>query len=270
MTRIDAAREAAGKTREQIAPYAVGARDAAAHYTDEAWQRLAPRIESAVEQARQAAQIAQSTVDSRVTPRVVPLWEQARANVPPSVEDAVGKAAVRTRSAAKAAKQSAQAAAAQARETAVPAVSHALDGAVLVTTQAAHTARDRGAAAVPVLLGQVTLADIEALTARRARSRRSRWTRRVLVVGTLGVVAGGGLAAWKWWQKQSNPDWLVEPPATDLPPRSTPASASAGEAAANGSSASAAAPIPQVDGSLPLDPEVEAKEAEDKKRPNKR
>ena len=39
MTRIDAAREAAGKTREQLVPYAASARDAAAHYTDEAWQR---------------------------------------------------------------------------------------------------------------------------------------------------------------------------------------------------------------------------------------
>ena len=232
MTRIDAAREAAGKTREQLAPYAASARDAAAHYTDEAWQRLAPHIESAVEQARLAAlaaqSAAQSTVDSRVTPHVVPLWEQARSTVPPSVEDAVAKAAVRTRRAAR-----------KATRTAVPVVSHAFDEAAQATSQAAQAARNRGAAALPVLRGQVTLADIEALAAKRTRSRRSRWTRRLLVLGTLGALAGGGVAAWKWWEKQSNPDWLVEPPASTLPPRSTPAPA------------------------MPLDPEVRAKQAKE-------
>jgi hypothetical protein len=61
----------------------------------------------------------------------------------------------------------------------------------------------------------------------------------------------GGLAGWKWWQKQSNPDWLVEPPAAPLPLRSTPATAPA--TGASGSSAT---------GALKLDPEVAAKESE--------
>jgi hypothetical protein len=279
VTRIDAAREAAGKTREQLAPYAMSARDAAAHYTDEAWQRLAPHIEVAVEQARQAAQsaaqTAQTTVDSRVTPHVVPLWESARATVPPSVEDAVNKAAVRTRSAARAAKASAVSAAAQARENAVPAVGHALDEAAQATSAAAHAARDRGAAALPVLLGQVTLAEIEELTARHSRSRGSRWTRRILVVGTVGVIAGGTLMAWKWWQKQSNPDWLVEPPAATLPPRSTPATATSAPAASSAGAPAAAAtagpkatkvtkrsPGSDQEQDPELDPEVAAKQAE--------
>ncbi len=231
MTRIDAAREAAGKTREQLTPYAVSARDAAAHYTDEAWQRLAPHIESALEQARAAAQSAQqsaqSTVDSRVAPHVAPLWEQARGSVPPSVEDAVALAALRTRRAAR-----------RARNTAVPAVTQAFDEAAQATAQAAHAARQRGAAALPVLRGQVSLAEVEALAAKHARNRRSRWTRRLLVLGTLGALAGGGFAAWKWWEKQSNPDWLVEPAPVSPPPRSTPAA-------------------------MPLDPEVQAKQAED-------
>jgi hypothetical protein len=242
VTRIDAAREAAGKTREQFAPYAASARDAAAHYTDEAWQRLAPYIESAVEQARVAAQAAQSTaqntVDSRVTPHVVPLWEQARSTVPPSVEDAVAKAAVRTRKAA-----------GKARKTAVPVVSQAFDDAAQATSQAAQAARERGAATLPVLRGQVTLADIEALAAKRTRSRRSHRARRVLVLGTLGALAGGGVAAWKWWQKQSNPEWLVEPQTATLPPRSTP----------TGSSPARSTPA----AAMPLDPEVQAKQSEE-------
>lgn len=59
----------------------------------------------------------------------------------------------------------------------------------------------------------------------------------------LGVVAGGAFAAWKWWDKQANPDWLVEPPApTEVADRRPPLSA--------------------VDGSSDaLDPEVKAKQA---------
>ncbi len=60
----------------------------------------------------------------------------------------------------------------------------------------------------------------------------------------LGAVAGGAYAAWKWWDKQANPDWLVEPPAaTDV----------------SGST------LTSVDGSNAgtLDPEVAAKESEE-------
>jgi len=231
VTRIDAAREAAGKTREQLVPYAASARDAAAHYTDEAWQRLAPHIESAV------------------MPRVVPLWEQARASVPPSAVETANKAAEQAREAARAASQSARAAAAHARQTTLPAVTQALDEAVQATADAAATVRDRSNAALPVLRGQISLAEIEALTAHHVRqAHRGRWARRALTVGILGAVAGGGVAAWKWWQRQSNPDWLVEPPVTPLPLRTTPATGPA-----SGSSAS---------GALPLDPEVEAKQAD--------
>src|SRR5690606_8314206 len=51
-------------------------------------------------------------------------------------------------------------------------------------------------------------------------------------------------AAWKWWDKQANPDWLVEPPAaTDVPEAAT---------------------LTSVDGSgATLDPEDQAKEAEE-------
>jgi hypothetical protein len=40
----------------------------------------------------------------------------------------------------------------------------------------------------------------------------------ILVALLAGLLAGGVFAAWKWWDKQANPDWLVEPPApTEVP-----------------------------------------------------
>ncbi|MBF9068190.1 DUF5324 family protein [Streptacidiphilus fuscans] len=230
MSRIDAAREAASRTREQLTPYAVSAKDTAAQYADEARHRLAPVIGSAVEHARLAAQ-------GTVQGQVVPLWEQARANVPAPVVDAgntVGKAAGRARAAAR-----------QARAV-------ALDQILPAAQTAVHEVHDRSAAALPVVRGEVSLAEIEALTAAHARAnaRRGRWLRRGITLLALGAMAGGGLAAWKWYQKQSNPDWLVEPPTTPIPLRETGPQP-------GGSSASST-----VDGSLPLDPEVAAKEAE--------
>ena len=58
-------------------------------------------------------------------------------------------------------------------------------------------------------------------------------------------MAGGAFAAWKWWDKQANPDWLVEPPAAKEVPESNR--------------------LTSVDGSgqSGLDPEVQAKEAEE-------
>jgi hypothetical protein len=61
----------------------------------------------------------------------------------------------------------------------------------------------------------------------------------------VGVLAGGAFAAWKWWDKQANPDWLVEPPAA--------------------TEVSQDDRLTSVDGSGPssLDPDVEAKQAEE-------
>ncbi|WP_037601474.1 DUF5324 family protein [Streptacidiphilus rugosus] len=239
MTRIDTAREAASRTREQLTPYAVNAKDAATQYGEEAWQKWAPVIGSKVEHARLAAQ-------SRVQGQVVPLWDQARGNVPPAVDEAVVKAARQAKAAAQQAKVAAAVAAEQARSVA--------QERVLPATQlAAHQVHDRSAAALPVLRGQVSLAEIEALTAAHARAaaRKGRWARRGFTLLAVGALATGGLAAWRWYQRQSNPDWLVEPPTTPIPLRET-------QPGSGGSSASAA-----VNGSLPLDPEVEAKEAKE-------
>ncbi|MEU5839790.1 DUF5324 family protein, partial [Streptomyces diacarni] len=103
------------------------------------------------------------------------------------------------------------------------------------------------------LRGQVTAEEIEKLS--RRRRRRSRTGRFVWRAGLVGLVAGGAYAAWRWWDRQANPDWLVEPPAaTEVSDR---------------------APLTSVNGSGPaggdadLDPEVRAKqddaEAEERK-----
>jgi hypothetical protein len=234
VSRIDAAREAASRTREQLTPYAVSAKDTAAQYADEARQKLAPVIGSAVEHARLAAQ---GTVQGQVVPLWVQARAQARANIPPAVVEAggsVGKAAGRARAAAR-----------QARTV-------ALEQVLPVAQTAVQEVHDRSAAALPVVRGEVSLAEIEALTAAHARAtaRRGRWLRRGFTLLALGAVAGGGLAAWRWYQKQSNPDWLVEPPTTPIPLRETGPQP-------GGSSASST-----VNGAAPVDPEVAAKEAE--------
>ena len=78
----------------------------------------------------------------------------------------------------------------------------------------------------------------------RKHQRRARAGRLAKGLAVLGVLAGGAFAAWKWWDKQANPDWLVEPPAaTEVPDPGQ---------------------LAPVDGSGQdaLDPEVQAKQAE--------
>jgi cytoskeletal protein RodZ len=99
---------------------------------------------------------------------------------------------------------------------------------------------------VAALRGQVTVKDIEKLS--RRRRRRSRAGRLVWRVGLVGLVAGGAYAAWRWWDRQANPDWLVEPPAaTEVGDRTSLSSV-------NGS--------PAESGDTRLDPEVQAKQDE--------
>jgi hypothetical protein len=47
----------------------------------------------------------------------------------------------------------------------------------------------------------------------RKHERRAKAGRLAKGLAVLGVLAGGAYAAWRWWDKQANPDWLVEPPA---------------------------------------------------------
>ncbi|MER6627372.1 DUF5324 family protein [Streptomyces sp. NPDC000987] len=224
MTRIDSVRAATGSAKdsvlhaaEVVAPYADTAKDRAAHYAHEARVRLAPKVTLAAEQAR-----AQYGV------HVAPRLEQARAHVPPKFDHAAQEAAERTRSAAR-----------QAADYSRPKI----EQVVAVAGPAGAEAAARGAAALAALRGQVTARQIQKLVRRQERRAKVGRLAKALVV--FGAVAGGAFAAWKWWDKQANPDWLVEPPAATEVPESSR--------------------LTSVDGTGPsvLDPEVQAKQAEE-------
>ena len=225
MTRIDSVRAATGSAKdsvlhaaEVVAPYADTAKDRAAYYASEARVRLAPKVSQPAEQAR-------VQYDAHLAPRI----EQARTHVPPMVDQVAQEAAVRTRKAAR-----------QAAEYSRPKIEQAVAAAQPVRDEAAA----RGVAAIAALRGQVTPQEIQKLL--RKHERRARAGRFVKGLVVLGVLAGGAFAAWRWWDKQANPDWLVEPPAATEVPGTGRLSA--------------------VDGSgqSDLDPEVQVKEAEEK------
>ncbi|MEN8649771.1 DUF5324 family protein [Streptomyces sp. 21So2-11] len=222
MTRIDSVRAASESAKESVlhaaevvAPYAGTAKDQATHFAHETRVRLAPKVS-------QAAQQAKVQYGAHVAPRV----EQARTHVPPKVDKAAHRAAARTRHAAR-----------QAVDYTVPRVEHAVASAQPLREEAAA----RSAAALAALRGQVSQNEIRKLV--KKHERRARAGRLAKGLAVIGVLAGGAFAAWKWWDKQANPDWLVEPPAaTEVPDR---------------------APLTSVDGSSQaLDPEVQAKQAE--------
>ncbi|MFI9828309.1 DUF5324 family protein [Streptomyces sp. NPDC051913] len=224
MTRIDSVRAATGSAKdsvlhaaEVVAPYADTAKDRAAYYAQEARVRLAPRVSQAAEQAR-------VQYDAHLAPRL----EQARTHVPPKVDQAAHEAAERTRKAAR-----------QAADYSRPRIEQAVAAAGPVKDEAAS----RSVAALAALRGQVSPKEIEKLT--RKHARRARAGRLAKALAVTGLIVGGAFAAWKWWDKQANPDWLVEPPAATEVPES------------NG--------LTSVDGSgqSVLDPEVQAKQAEE-------
>ncbi|MEU3947380.1 DUF5324 family protein [Streptomyces sp. NPDC029526] len=223
MTRIDSVRAATGSAKdsvlhaaEVVAPYADTAKERAAHYAQEARVRLAPKVTQAAGQAR-----------VQYGAHIQPYLEQARTHVPPKVDHAAQEAAVRTRKAAR-----------QAADYSRPRIEQAIAVAGPVTEEAAA----RSAAALAALRGQVTARQIQKLV--RKQQRRAKAGRAAKVILIASALAGGAYAAWKWWDQQANPDWLVEPPAaTDVPEGAT---------------------LTSVDGSgATLDPEVQAKEAEE-------
>lgn len=223
VTRIDSVRAATGSAKdsvlhaaEVVAPYAGTAKDKAAQYAHDARVVLAPKVSQAAQQAR-------VQYDAHLAPRL----EQARTHVPPKVDHAAHEAAVRTRSAAR-----------QAADYSKPRLEHAVAAAGPVRDEATA----RSVAAFAALRGQVSPEQIRKLT--RKQERRARAGRLAKGLAVLGILAGGAFVAWKWWDKQANPDWLVEPPAaTEVPD---------------------AAPLTSVDpsGQDILDPEVQAKQAE--------
>jgi hypothetical protein len=228
VTRIDSVRAATGSAKdsvlhaaEVVAPYADTAKDKAAHYAYEARVRLAPKVSQAAGQAR-------VQYDAHLAPRLEQALEQARTHVPPKVDQAAQDAAAYTRKAAR-----------QAADYSRPRLEQAVAAAGPVREEAAA----RSVAALAALRGQVSPRQIQKLV--RKRQRRAKAGRMAKGLAVLGVLAGGAFAAWKWWDRQANPDWLVEPPAATEVPQSDR--------------------LTSVDGSGPsvLDPEVEAKQAEE-------
>ncbi|MEV0180363.1 DUF5324 family protein [Streptomyces sp. NPDC050625] len=220
MTRIDSVRAATGSAKdsvlhaaEVVAPYADTAKERASYYAQEARVRLAPVVSQAAEQAR-------VQYDAHLAPRL----EQALTHVPPKVDQAAHDAAVLTRKAAR-----------QAADYSRPRIEQAVAAAGPMRDEATA----RGVAALAALRGQVSPEEIQKLVRRHERREKAGRVAKVLVV--LGAVAASAFVAWKWWDKQTNPDWLVEPPAATEVPES--------------------GRLSSVDGSL--DPEVQAKEAEE-------
>ncbi|MFE7751056.1 DUF5324 family protein [Streptomyces sp. NPDC057428] len=231
MTRIDSvraatysAKDSAQHAAEVVAPYADTAKEQAAHYAQEARARLAPKMSKAAAQAR-------VQYGAHLAPRI----EQALTHVPPKVDEAAHKAAVRTRSAAR-----------TAADYTVPRVEYA----VAASRPMAEEATARSTAALAALRGQVTAKEIHKLVKRHERRAKAGRTAKGFLV--IGVLAAGAFAAWKWWDKQANPDWLVEPPApTEV--------------------ADDRAPLTSVDGSgtSVLDPEVRVKQDEAESGPER-
>jgi uncharacterized protein DUF5324 len=196
VTRIDSVRAATGSARgsvlhaaEVVAPYADTARDRATHYAREAQVRLAPKVALAAGQAR-----------ARYVAHLAPRIRRARAHVPPKVDEAALRARETARLAAAAS---------------LPRIEQAVAAAGPVRQQA----MDRSAATLAALRGQISAKEIQRIV--RRRRRRAQAGRAAMGALLLGLAAGGAFAAWKWWDKQAHPDWLVEPPAATEEPDSS-------------------------------------------------
>ncbi|GAA4657055.1 DUF5324 family protein [Streptomyces chumphonensis] len=208
MTRKDSVRAATGTAKENV-------RHAA--------EVVGPRVGLA---ARQAQHTAREQYAGMVAPRLA----HARTALPPAVDDAAKRAAKHSRKAAKEARGYAKEAAAYAAPR--------VEAARAAAAPAREEAMARSAAALAALRGEVTAKEVRKIT--RKRARRAACGRGLKRLTVLGLVAGAGYAAWRWWDQQANPDWLVEPPApTDVSEGGVPSDASS------------------------LDPEVEAKQAEE-------
>ncbi len=194
----ESARESVRHATEVVAPYAESAREAAVHYAQEANERLAPKVSYA---ATSAAQHARTTYDCHLQPRL----KAARAHVPPPVD----RAATQARRAAR-----------QAADYTQPKI----ESAIAAATPVAEEAASRSTAALAALRGQVTAKEVQKLV--RRHERRARNGKILRGVALVGVLACAAYAVWRWWDQQSNPDWLVEPPAaTELSTRDAAPSA---------------------------------------------
>ncbi|MCQ0024757.1 DUF5324 family protein [Streptomyces somaliensis DSM 40738] len=184
MTRMDSVRAATDSAKESVlhaadvvAPYAGAAREQAALYAREARVRMAPKVSEAARQAR------------------VHYGAYVAPHVPPKLDAAAQRAAYRTRRAAR-----------QAASYTAP----RLEQVMAAAEPARQEAVSRSVAALAALRGQVTAEEVRKLVRRHERRARNRRVLRGVAV--LGMVLGGAVAVWKWWEGQAEPDWLAEPP----------------------------------------------------------
>ncbi|MFG2293244.1 DUF5324 family protein [Streptomyces sp. NPDC048603] len=194
----ESAKDAVRYAADAVVPYAETVRDAAVHYANEANDRLTPKVSYA---AQEAARHARSAYDCHLHPRM----KAARAHVPPNVDRAAVVAVHKTREAAR-----------QAADYTTPKIEHA----IAASRPLAEEAASRSTAAYAALRGQVSAKEVQKLV--RRHERRAKCGHALKWVAVAGVLVGAAYAAWRWWDKQSNPDWLVEPPApTELSERDT-------------------------------------------------
>jgi Family of unknown function (DUF5324) len=180
VSRLSTVRSRTAKVKKQVAPRASDARETAAGYAD----RFAPRVEAArhvvgprVETARDALVPRLESAKDVVGPRL----ETARESLAPHLETAREKV----------------------RDDLLPKVAGAAVAALAASEPVRDEARSRGVATLAALKGELTSADVKKA---RRRGRRSRFGKIALVAG----IAGAGFAAWRWWTKQSEPDWTVD------------------------------------------------------------
>ncbi|WBB57881.1 DUF5324 family protein [Streptomyces sp. WMMC500] len=189
-TATDTAKHSVQQAAEAMAPYAASARNQCAHMAHEARERFGPKVSD-------LATSAQVAYCAHLEPRV----RKVRRAVPGELDRTAADAARRARDAAAYAAPRIVGAAAATKAAAV--ATKAAAGPA--TRQAAA----RGTAALSALKGEVSPAEIDELA--RKRHRREvvgRTAKGTVVAGALGA---GALVAWRWWDRQVNPDWMVEP-----------------------------------------------------------
>ncbi|MFW6692554.1 DUF5324 family protein [Streptomyces sp. MAR4 CNX-425] len=197
MTRKNGTRPATGTAKHSVqhaagvvAPYAASARDQYTQLAHEARERLGPKVSDLAE----SAQVAYGA-------HVAPRMKKVRRAMPDELDRTAGDAARRAREAA-----------AYATPRIVGAAAATKAAAAATKAAAAPATREaaaRGTAALSALKGEVSPEEIGELA--RKRHRREvvgRTAKGTVVVGALGA---GAVVAWRWWDRQVNPDWMVEP-----------------------------------------------------------
>ncbi|NGN63917.1 DUF5324 family protein [Streptomyces sp. A7024] len=223
MKRIDSVRTATGTAKESVKHTA----ETCADLAHQAKERYGPRVADMAHDAKHR-------YDAHVGPHVTRNAKKIRSALPEEVDRQATIVAMKTRRAAVRALPKVVAAAATTKAAAGP---------------ISREAKGRSLATVAALRGQVSPDDLRRIAKKRHRAEVAGRTAK----GAAGAaaVAGAGYAAYKWWDRQMNPDWLVEPPeATEVKDDTEYMNREARVDMAESGTTTA------------LDPEVQAKEAE--------